>query len=111
MYISEELMRHMNYLSMEPYYSSTRTKKYFKNKDVCRKLCRKKSTLWVDVVRKGMFRKLIINPDEAEVVRLIFNLFISGKKYKEIAAILEDRKIPSPTYSENQLFQNIFLKK
>ncbi|GAB6073273.1 recombinase family protein [Venenivibrio stagnispumantis] len=40
--------------------------------------------------------ELEIDEKEAEIVREIFNLYVSGKGFKEIARILNQRNIPSP---------------
>lgn len=40
---------------------------------------------------------LVINPEEAEVVRLIFSLYLEGKSVLGILSELEKRDIPSPT--------------
>ena len=39
--------------------------------------------------------KLVINEDEAEQVRFIFNETLSGKSARQIAAALNDKKVPS----------------
>lgn len=41
--------------------------------------------------------ELVINPDEAAIVRWIFERYISGDSLGKIAAGLEDQGIPSPT--------------
>ena len=41
--------------------------------------------------------KLIIDEEAAEVVRLIFNLYIDGNGTQHIASILNNRNIPNPT--------------
>jgi len=41
--------------------------------------------------------ELTINPDEAAVVRWIFDRYLSGDSLGKIAAGLEERSIPSPT--------------
>lgn len=40
---------------------------------------------------------LVINPDEAAIVRWIFERYISGNSLGKITAELEERGIPSPT--------------
>lgn len=39
---------------------------------------------------------LLIEPEEAEVVRLIFDLRLQGKSYGAISNVLAQREIPSP---------------
>ncbi len=41
--------------------------------------------------------KLVINPDEATVVRWIFDRYLSGNSLGKIATGLEEQGIPSPT--------------
>ena len=41
--------------------------------------------------------ELVINPDEATVVRWIFDQYLSGNSFGKIAAGLEEQGIPSPT--------------
>ena len=41
--------------------------------------------------------ELVINPDEAAVVRRIFERYLSGDSLGKIAAGLEEQGIPSPT--------------
>ena len=43
-------------------------------------------------------KHLVPNPETAPVVRRIFDLFTSGMKYSEIAAILEKDRVYSPSY-------------
>ncbi len=45
--------------------------------------------------------ELIINEDEAEVVRKIYHLFISGMGVKKIANYLTDENIPIPSIQKN----------
>jgi len=40
---------------------------------------------------------LVINPDEAQVVRWIFERYLDGDSLGKIAASLENQQIPSPT--------------
>lgn len=50
--------------------------------------------------------KLIIDEDAAEVVRLIFNLYIDGNGTQHIASVLNNKKIPNPTkYKQMQGFK------
>ena len=41
--------------------------------------------------------ELVVNPDEAAVVRWIFDRYLSGDSFGKIAAGLEEQGIPSPT--------------
>ena len=43
-------------------------------------------------------KHLVPNPETAPIVRKIFDLFTSGVKYSEIAAILEKDRVYSPSY-------------
>lgn len=45
----------------------------------------------------GPDSELVINPDEADVVRWIFERYLSGDSLGKIAAGLEEQGIPSPT--------------
>lgn len=40
---------------------------------------------------------LVIDPEAAEVVKLIFDLYVQGNGYRAIVKVLNDRGIPSPT--------------
>lgn len=50
---------------------------------------------------KGADKKLIIDEKESEIVKEIFNLFLSGKGTKVISNILNERKIPTKMSSKN----------
>ena len=43
-------------------------------------------------------KHIVPNPETAPVVRQIFDWFISGKKFAEIAEMLEERKVYTPSY-------------
>jgi len=45
----------------------------------------------------GADGELVVNPDEAAIVRWIFGSYLNGISLGEIAAGLEERGIPSPT--------------
>lgn len=45
----------------------------------------------------GSDGELIINPDEAAIVRWIFDRYLSGDSFGKIEAELEEQGIPSPT--------------
>ncbi len=46
--------------------------------------------------RKGADGKPEINPEEAEIVRMIYNRFLAGDSFIEICKHLEEQRIPSP---------------
>lgn len=83
------------------------------SKDISRKI---KSSVWARK-EKGMFlgsiapygykkskkdkHQLVINNEEARIVRKIFNEYNNGKGIKEIINILQKEKIPSPNNGRN----------
>jgi len=48
-------------------------------------------------------RQLEIDPPAAEVVRMIFDLWLAGNSTEDIAATLNERQIPSPSMYKRQL--------
>lgn len=48
-------------------------------------------------------RKLEVDPSAAEVVRMIFSLWLEGHPIEEIADTLNDRQIPSPSARKREL--------
>ena len=50
---------------------------------------------------RGEDRNLVINPEQAETVRLIYKLFLTGLSYKVICRKLMSRDIKSPTGKDN----------
>ena len=46
---------------------------------------------------KGDTNELIVNPEQAKIVRMIFRLYLEGKTERTISFYLKDRNIPSPS--------------
>ena len=54
---------------------------------------------------RGTDGNLVINPEEAETVKLIYKLFLSGLSYKAIARELMAQGVKSPTGRDNGIRQ------
>ena len=53
------------------------------------------------VGNKVVEKKIRIDENEADVVRLIYTTYLNGYSYRQIAAMLEEREIPSPKGKPN----------
>ena len=56
---------------------------------------------WGKVLQFCLTRTLVINKEQAEVVKLIFDLYLGGKSILGIVKELKERSIKSPTGKEN----------